>query len=95
MITYYVTGSRTSTVVNMGVIVHGIPRSKELVETLHKGGTSISYADTLLVYDHWALMDVKASATCPPEIADGEPAILIVDNDDFEVDILSAQRLSV
>ena len=86
MITYYVTGSRTSTVVNMGVTVHGMTRCKELVETLHKSGASISYADTLLVYDHWALMDVKASATCPTEIADGKPAIMIVDNDDFKVD---------
>ena len=89
MITSYVTGSRTSTVVNMGVTVHGMTRSKELVETLHKSGASISYADTLLVYDHWALMDVKASATCPPEIADGKPAIMIVDNDDFKVDTVS------
>ena len=91
MITYYVTGSRTSTVVNMGVIVHGMTRSKELVETLHKSGASISYADTLLVYDHWALMDVKASATCPPEIADGKPTIFILDNDDFKVDTVSGK----
>ena len=91
MITYYVLGSCTSTVVNMDVTVHGMTRSKQLVETLHKSGASISYADTLLVYDNWALMDVTASATCPPEmIADGKPAILIVDND-FKVDTVSGK----
>ena len=88
MITYYVTGSRTSTVVNMGVTVHGMTGSKQLVETLHKTGASISYADTMPVYDYWALMDVTASATCPPAIANWKPAILIVDND-FKVDTVS------
>ena len=75
----------------MGVTVHGMTRSKELVETLHKSGASISYADTLLVYDHCALMDVKASAAWPPEIEDGKPAILILDNDDFKVDTVSGK----
>ena len=82
MITYYVTGRRTSTVVTG----HGMTRSKELVETLHKRGASISYTDMLLVCDHWALMDVKASPTSPPEFADWKPAILIVNKDDYKVD---------
>ena len=89
MVTYYVTGQRTSTAINMGVNVHGMTRSKDLVETLHKSGVCISYADTLLLYDHWALMDVQTSSTCPSEIADGKPAIVIVDNDDFKIDTLT------
>ena len=52
---------------------------------LHRRGVCISHADTLLLYDHWALMDVKESETCPREIADGKPAIVIVDNDDFKI----------
>ena len=91
MITYHVQGRRTSAVVNMGVTVNGMTRSKGLVETLHKSGASISYADTLPVYGHWVLIDVKASAACPPEIADGKPAILIVDNDDFKANTLSGK----
>jgi len=59
------------------------------METSHKSGVCISYADTLLLYDHWALMDLNASATCPQEIADGKPAIMIVDNDDFRIDTLT------
>ncbi|KAK5933636.1 hypothetical protein CgunFtcFv8_014099 [Champsocephalus gunnari] len=89
MITYHITGQHTTTAINMGVNVHGMMRSKDLVETLHKSGVSISYADTLLLYDHWALMDLDASATCPQEIADSKPAIVIVDNNDFKIDTLT------
>ena len=89
MITSYVTGQRTISTINMGVTVHGMTRSKDLVETLHRSGVCISHADTLLLYDHWALMDVKASETCPQEIADEKPAIVIVDNDDFKIDTMT------
>ena len=51
MIMYYITGQRTNTVINMGVNVHGMTRSKDLMETLHKSGVCISYADTLRLYD--------------------------------------------
>lgn len=89
MITYHITGQRTTTAINLGVNIHGMTRSKDLVDTLHKSGVCISYADTLLLYDHWALMDVEASATCTQEIADGKPAIVIIDNDDFKIDTLT------
>lgn len=89
MITYHITGQRTTTAINMGVNVHGMTRSKDLVDTLHKSGVCISYSDTLFLYDHWALMDVEASATCPQEIADDKPAIVIVDNDDFKIDTMT------
>ncbi|MES9879868.1 MAG: hypothetical protein ABW185_03205, partial [Sedimenticola sp.] len=89
MITYHITGHRTATVINLGINVHGMTRSKDLVETLHKSGVCISYADTLLLYDHWALMDAQESRTCPKEIADDKPAIVIVDNDDFKIDTMT------
>ncbi|CAB3995671.1 Hypothetical predicted protein [Paramuricea clavata] len=91
MITYHVTVQRTTTVINLGVNVHGMTRSKELVETLHKSGVCISYANTLLLYDHWALMDVKASTTCPQEIVYGRPAIVVVNND-FKIDSQAMQQ---
>jgi len=72
-----------------GVNVHGVTRNKDLVETLHKSGVCISYEDTLLLYDYWALLDVEASRTCPQEIADSKPAIVIVDNDDFKIDTMT------
>ena len=64
-------------------------RSKDLVDTLYKSDVCINYADTLLHYDHWALADLKASASCPQEIADSKPAIVIIDNDDFKIETLS------
>ena len=81
MITYHITGQRTATVINLGVIVHGMTRSEDLVDTLHKSGVCI--------YDHWALIDIEKSETCPQEIADGKPAIVIVDNDDFKIDTMT------
>ncbi len=57
--------------------------------TLHKSGVCISYHDMMFLYDHWALMNVDASATCPQEIADDKPAIVIVDNDDFKIDTMT------
>ena len=33
-------------------------------------------------------MDVYQSKSCPQEIAGGRPAIVIVDNDDFKIDII-------
>lgn len=59
------------------------------MDTLHKSGVCISYSDALLLYDHWALKDVEVSATCPPEIADSKPGIVIVDNDDFKLDTMT------
>ena len=73
--------------INMRVNLHGVTRSKALTDTFHKCGASISYADIQLLYDHWALLDVEASSTCPQGIADELPAI--VDNDDFRVDTVT------
>ena len=56
---------------------------------MHKSGVCISYVDTLLLCDHWALMDVKASTTDPQEIAYGRPAIVVVDNNNFKIDSLT------
>jgi hypothetical protein len=56
----------------------------------YMSGVCISYADTLLLDDHWALMDIDAS-TCSHEIADNIPAVVIVDNDDFKIDTLTGK----
>ena len=89
MITYHITGERTTTATNLAVTVHGMTRCKDLLDILHKSKVCISYADTLLLYDHWALMDVETSETCPQEIADDKPSVVIIDNDDFKIDTLT------
>ena len=89
MITYYVTGQHTTTAINLGINLHGMTRSKDLVETLHKSGVCISYADAFLLHDYWALKDLDVSGTSPLEIADNKPVIAIVDNDDLKIDTLT------
>ena len=89
LITYFVTGKKTNMAINIAVDVHGSTRSRELVDMLHGNGLCISYEDLLLLYDHWALRDVQLSTTCPADIREGEPAIQIMDNDDFPFDSLT------
>ena len=89
LITYFVTGKKTKMAVNIAVDVHGSTRSRELIDMLHGNGLCISYNDLLLLYDHWALADIRTSASCPEGIREGEPAIAITDNDDFAIDTLT------
>ena len=89
LITYFVTGKRTITCVNLTVVIHGMTRSKELIDILHKCGICISYNSLLLLYAIWAWRDVESSKTCPREITYGKPPVVIVDNDDFKIDTLT------
>ena len=88
LVTYFVTGNRTITCVNLTVLIHGMTRSKELIDILHKCGICISYNSLQLLYI-WALRDADSSKTCPRGIAYGKPPIVIVDNDDFKIDTLT------
>ena len=85
LVTYHATGKRTATAINLGMNVHGMTRSRNLVDILHKSRVCISYSDIQLLYDYWALQDAESSSTCPQEIADDKPAIVIIDNDDFKI----------
>ena len=89
LITYFVTGKRTSTAVNLAVLIQGMTRSRELIDLLHKCGLCISYTSLLLLYDAWALEDAEASEISPVGIAADKPPIVIVDNDDFKIDTLT------
>ena len=73
----------------MTVVIHGMTRSKELIDILHRCGICISYNDLLLLYAIWALRDAETSKTCPRGIAYGKPPIVIVDNGDFKIDTLT------
>ena len=50
LISYFITGKRMLTSVNLTVVIHGMMRSKELIDMLHKCGICISYNDLLLLY---------------------------------------------
>ena len=45
--------------------------------------------NVLFLRDTWAFNDVQRDDHCSVEIADGKPAILILDNDDFKNDTLT------
>lgn len=62
MITYYVNGKPTITTTNLSMNLHGLTRSKELVDTFHKCGVCIGYSLVLLLRDAWALHDLKLCA---------------------------------
>ena len=94
MLRYYATSSPTTTSVNLGMHLHGISRSKELVDIFHRVGACISYALVLLLRDAWAVHDLQLCSDCPNEIAEDKPGIIIVDNDDFQNDTLTGGNTS-
>ena len=94
MLTYYATSSPTTTSVSLGMRLHGLSRSKELVDVFHRVGVCISYASVLLFRDAWALHDLQLCSDCPNEIAENKPDFIIVDNDDFQNDTLTGDNTS-
>ncbi len=89
LITQYVSKRPTTTAINATVTLHGITRSKELVDSFYKLGMGISYSNVLLLHDVWAMHDLKQCSICPDEIAEKVPSISIIDNDDFRNDTLT------
>ena len=79
MLRYYATSSPTTTSVNLGMHLHGLSRSKELVDVFHRLGACISYASVLLLRDEWAEHDLQLCSDCPNEIAEDKPGVIIVD----------------
>ena len=63
--------------------LHGLSRSKELVDVFHRVGACISYASVL---GAWAVHDLQHCSDFPDEIAEDRTGVIIVDNDDFKND---------
>ena len=57
-LTSFITKRRTKTLINNTVTIHGITRSKELVQIYHKQGFGVSYDNFLYLRDCWALCDL-------------------------------------
>ena len=89
LITQYVTKQPTTTAINATITLHGMTRSKELVDSYYRLGMGISYSNVLLLRDVWTMHDLEQCAVCPDEIAEGQPSISIIDNDDFLNDTLT------
>ncbi|CAB1416359.1 unnamed protein product [Pleuronectes platessa] len=89
LITQYIVKRPTTTAMNATVTLHGITRSKELVDSYYKLGMGISYENVLLLRDVWTMHDLERCSVCPEQIAEGKPSISIIDNDDFRNDTLT------
>lgn len=85
----FITGKRTSFQANLSVTLHGLTRSREIIDILRKFALGISYKDVLDLYNAWTMDDIKANTTCPDELADGFPGTGVLDNDDFKDDTLT------
>ena len=84
ILTSYITGNHTSFQTNIAVMLHGLTKSREVVDVMNQHGLGVSYDEVLMVCDYWVVNDNKRSLYCPFEVAEGKPAIVIVDNDDFK-----------
>ena len=85
----YITGSKTTFCINFTTWLHGLTKSREVVDVIHRDIGGISYNDVLMLRDFWAYNELTQSSNCPVELAEGEPAIMIVDNDNFRMDTLT------
>ena len=64
-------------------IIYGLSRSTELVDLCKKFGFGISYQDIKDLLASWAKAEA-GNGSCPSEIANKCPAIVVMDNDDFK-----------
>ena len=85
----YVMKQPTTTSINASITLHGVTRSKELIDSFHKLGMGISYSNVLILRDAWTLHDLDRCSVCPDAIAEGQPSISIIDNDEFHSDTLT------
>ena len=69
------TGKRTRLPIMMSVTIHGLTRSKEIIELMADAGVGISYKDVRKLHDCWALSDVENNPVCPEELAEGKPGL--------------------
>lgn len=89
ILTSYIAGKRTVFETNLSVTLHGMTKTKEIIDTLHKVDLGISYNDIQMLRDFLVVNDLKCSSNCSFGLAEGKPAIAIVDNDDFKSDTLT------
>ena len=90
----FITSKRTPFKVNLSVLIHGLTRSREIIDLMKKFSLCVSYADVLALYDTWAQHDIEENQVCPEELAVGMPCTGIMDNDNFKDDTLTGENTS-
>ena len=76
------------------LLLHGLTRSKELVNVASDLGIGILYHNVLFLHECWALDEFERQPVRPAEIAEGTAGTFIIDNDDFKDDDLTAGTTS-
>ena len=74
------------------LLLHGLKRSKEIVNIASDLGIGIPYHNVLFLYECWALDEFERQPVCPAEIAEGKAGTVLIDNDDFKDDDLTGGR---
>ena len=69
----------------MTSIIYGLCRSRELVDLCKEYDFGISYQDIKNLLASWARAEAE-NRSCPSEIANKYPAVVVMDNDDFKTD---------
>jgi len=90
----YITGKSSAFQTQLSVTLHGLTRSREILDILKKFSLGISYKSVLQLYDSWAKHDLEKNDVCPVELAENIPGIGILDNDDFCEDTLTGADTS-
>ena len=83
-----VTSKRTRFQVLITSIIYGLSQSRELVDLCKKFGFVISYQDIKSLLASWAKAEAE-NGSCPSEIANKYPVVVVMDNDDFKKDTLT------
>jgi hypothetical protein len=90
----YITGKHSPLKVELSIMLHGLTRSREIIDILSKFSLGITYKDVLKLYDSWAKHDIEQNDICPGELAEGVPGTGILDHDDFRDDTLTGADTS-
>ena len=74
--------------------VHGLTRSREIIDLLKKFSLGISHQDVLNFYATWTKHYTEKNDSCAEELAEYLPGVAIMDNDDFQDDTLTGAETS-
>ena len=84
-----ITRKRTSLQTLLGVTIHGMTKSKVLIQILSAMKLTLTYRDILDLYSAWSLKAIETNNTCSSEITQDIPGVVVLDNDDFREDTLT------
>ena len=89
----FICGKRTLSKVKLSITLHGLTRSREIIDICKKLGLGISYSDVLQLHSAWTKYEEEQD-NCPREIAYNTSGTAVMDNDDFQDDTLTGSNTS-